>query len=104
MAVLGWPDEPKTMVLTNDHLVVLTSNSMWISDSLNDSSNLDIDLEINGPYEDRPILTYRLANPCERFGDSIDCFVSTNTISLVNSFFQLLMYDIVSVILNYKDS
>lgn len=77
------------MVLTNDHLVVLTSNAMWISYSLNDSSNLDIDLEMNGAYEDRPILTYKLANPCERFGDGLDCFVSANTIFPVNWFLSI---------------
>lgn len=81
---------PETIVLTNDHLVVMTENSMWISDSLNDSTNLDIDLEMRGTYEDRPILTYHLANPCERFGDSVDCFVSENTVNKVHTWFLLV--------------
>lgn len=73
---LGSPDGPKSMVLTNDHLVVLTEKGLWISASLNNTPN---DLSMKSNYTDRPRLTYVKVNPCELFEDTIDCFTPDPT-------------------------
>lgn len=74
--VTGSPESPQSIVLTNDHLVVLTEKGLWISASLNNTPD---DLTMQGNYADRPQLTYTKVNPCELYDETIECFTPEKT-------------------------
>jgi hypothetical protein len=57
------------ILITNDHFVALTDKGVYVSASLNTSES-----NVGAEYEEKPLLSYRLLDPCANFEAYISCF------------------------------
>ncbi|ODM94859.1 Cation channel sperm-associated protein subunit beta [Orchesella cincta] len=56
--------EPKDVMLTNDHLLILTDKGLWVSASLNSSRE-----NASLPYILKPLLKFTPIDPCAKFSN-----------------------------------
>ncbi|CAL8116875.1 unnamed protein product [Orchesella dallaii] len=56
--------DPKDVVLTNDHLLILTDKGLWVSASLNSSKE-----NVSLPYRLKPLLKFTPIDACAKFSN-----------------------------------
>ncbi len=79
---------PEQLVLTNEHLIALTDKGLYIS-----SSMIRSDKNIEADFDEKPLLSYELRDPCEKFDRFISCF-KVNFIKTMSQWFcrHIMLY------------